>query len=75
MSTYRSVAPTEEQKFGFVPGKQRSRGRHGKTARWLQKVNGAAAEQLEMEAGLAGIAPLDLALASPAKDREDGQRE
>ena len=28
-----------------------------------------------MEAGLAGIAPLDLALASPAKDREDGQRE
>jgi len=28
-----------------------------------------------MEAGLAGIAPLDLALASPAKDGEDGQRE
>jgi len=28
-----------------------------------------------MEAGLAGIAPLDLVLASPTKDGEDGQRE
>ena len=32
-------------------------------------------KQLEMEAGLAGVAPLDLALASLAKDGEDGQRE
>lgn len=74
MSTYRSVAPREEQNFGFVPGKQQSRGRRGSTARRLQKLDGAAAKLLETEAGLAGVAPLDLAPASPAKDGEDGRR-